>query len=797
MEQQAAQIQLQMEALASQVQALTTAQQTQQQVNAQLQLEKEQLEQRLNVALGQLQQSLQNGGAAGAVPQPSAGSSAGTSKPVSHIDVLKSVKQPQSLKDREQWERFTFQVETYLALINEEFPTDLEEARKSTTFVDPVDMTDDCKARGRQLFAMLTSWTQELAVAVKIARGIREQNGFEFWRLLYRELAPDNHSKSLIWRRSLLSPKFPSKETEFSAALQEWEADLDRYEAEYGAQKAISDEDKRAVVLTEAPNALKQHLSMHIATLSTYQAVREVVVSYLQAKQVWKPSAAYAGSTARSDPMEIGLVQYKGKGKDKGGKGKEGKKGKGKDQKGKGKDTHSKDKGGKGQDSKDRCAICWKAGHTTEKCWFNTKGQEKGKGKKAVAAVNEGDNASIVSAGPSASQVGGNNSVITLPSSSSTSYRKDKNVSKIGEHRLLMVKPGHSGQHRVESVSPQAILATQTAGSTVVSQHQQNAILAEQAILAKWQAISDCKDKPGWHDLDTDTKVYVVRGKAGTQRRYVTPGPQYSEFTLRSTWQWNYATDAWETRELGRKWKLLQNPHKAFAGSKVWALHAFQRSTPKIARVASRGTLLVDTGACCSVCTPEAFQTVDLDPSATEELYTVDDTPLKACGEIRPKLRLGEQLQEEAQVTFQVVEGVNENILSVNRALDVGASVHFETDNCYIQWADGSIATFRREGRQFLLPYEELDGGKGQVKVAPSTPRMKKQWQFTAMHSRKMRKPTLCESSPSKKRTPLCRRKIPACWPTWRKRQTSRSRLNQEGYLNRKAPQKNSDSSIG
>ena len=36
----------------------------------------------------------------------------------------------------------------------------------------------------------------------------------------------------------------------------------------------------------------------------------------------------------------------------------------------------------KGQGSKDRCAICWKAGHTTEKCWFNTKGQEKGKGRK-------------------------------------------------------------------------------------------------------------------------------------------------------------------------------------------------------------------------------------------------------------------------------------------------------------------------------------------------------------------------------------------------------------------------------
>jgi len=100
---------------------------------------------------------------------------------------------------------------------------------------------------------MLNSWTQELTVATKIARGISEQNGWEFWRLLWREPAPNNHSKRLVWRRALLSPKFPTKEANFSAALQEWEADLDKYEAEYGQAKAISDEDKRAVVLTEAP----------------------------------------------------------------------------------------------------------------------------------------------------------------------------------------------------------------------------------------------------------------------------------------------------------------------------------------------------------------------------------------------------------------------------------------------------------------------------------------------------------------------------------------------------------------
>ena len=406
------------------------------------------------------------GSGAGSGQHPGAGSPADPSRAVQHIDVLKSVKQPQSLKDREHWERFSFQVETYLALLDPEYPSGLEDARKAPTFLEPNDMTDACRLRGKRLFAMLTSWTQEMPVAVKIARGIREQNGFELWRLLWREMAPDNHSKSLIWRRSLLSPKFPGKEAEFSCALQEWEADLEKYGAEYGPEKAISDEDKRAVVLTEAPTALKQHLSMHIGTHTTYRAVREVVVSYLQAKRVWVPSAAYAGGTARRDPdaMDIGKVgDDKGKGK--------GKKGKGKEQKGKGKGGDS-NKGGKGKDkpkgsdNKDRCPICWKTGHTVEKCWFNSKGNDKGKGKgHKVSAVTEADGAeSTISAGPSASQVGGNASVITLPSSSATTAKKG--VRMIGDHRLLMVK----AQSKDSPVSQQAILAMTPA--TLASQQE-------------------------------------------------------------------------------------------------------------------------------------------------------------------------------------------------------------------------------------------------------------------------------------------------------------------------------------
>ena len=68
-------------------------------------------------------------------------------------------------------------------LFEPKLSSNLEETRKWTSFVDPVDMTEEYKSRGKQLFTMLTSWTQELTVASKIARDIRDQNGFEFWRL--------------------------------------------------------------------------------------------------------------------------------------------------------------------------------------------------------------------------------------------------------------------------------------------------------------------------------------------------------------------------------------------------------------------------------------------------------------------------------------------------------------------------------------------------------------------------------------------------------------------------------------
>ncbi|CAE7522738.1 unnamed protein product [Symbiodinium sp. CCMP2592] len=495
---------------------------------------------------------------------------------------------PTSLKGRDDWERFAFQAESYLAVVDTRYPAELEIARKCKVPLQVAAMTEEVRTLSVRLFGMLGSWTQDSATAVKLARGVKGQNGFELWRLLWQEHNPENESKNLTWRRTLLMPKFPPKESDFSLALQEWEADVDRYASEYGAGRALADEDLRAVLVTESPTALRQHLAMHAASLSTYAEVREVVVSYLQAKRVWTPSAGYAASSRR-DPnaMDIGRIGDRdGKeGKGKGDKGKKGdkdhRKGKGDhDNKGKGKGDKKGNQQG-GRDGKERCPICWKTGHTVKECWFNAKG--KGKGTKGQVAQVADDaattvsTASLATAGPSASQVGGSTG-------------------------------GSGGKGQVRQVRDDRILGV----------------------------------------------------------RFAPP-------------------------------------------------HDTEPEEDKILKVS--GSLLVDSGACVSVCRPEAFP--DLQPAGPpKSLYSVDNSRLKTKGRVQPSLLLGEERQS-CKVNFEVTEDIEDEILSISRAVEAGAGIWLHREDSHILWPDGVRASILKRGSQFLLPYErELPPGSTN-RVAP------------------------------------------------------------------------------
>ncbi|CAE7721094.1 unnamed protein product [Symbiodinium sp. CCMP2592] len=516
----------------------------------------DEISQAIFAAIGELSAQRQQGlaaaaatvAAATAAPAPAPAQASGGG----HL--LKSMRLPTSFKGRDDRERFAFQAESYLAVVDTRYPAELEIARKCKAPLQMAAMTEEVRTLSVRLFGMLGSWTQDSATAVKLARGVKGQNGFELWRLLWQEHNPENESKNLTWRRTLLMPKFPPKEN------------VDRYASEYGAGRALADEDLRAVLVTESPNALRQHLAMHAASLSTYAEVREVVVSYLQAKRVWTPSAGYAASSRR-DPnaMDIGRIGDRD-GKEGKGKGDKGKKGDKDHKKGKGDHDHKGKKGDKkgnqqgGRDGKERCPICWKTGHTV-----------------ADDAATTLSTASLATAGPSASQAGGSTG-------------------------------GSGGKGQVRQVRDDRILGVRFAPP---------------------------------HDTEPEEE--------------------------------------------------------------------------KILKVS--GSLLVDSGACVSVCRPEAFP--DLQPAGPpKSLYSVDNSRLKTKGRVQPSLLLGEERQS-CKVNFEVTEDIEDEILSISRAVEAGAGIWLHREDSHILWPDGVRASILKRGSQFLLPYErELPPGSTN-RVAP------------------------------------------------------------------------------
>eukprot|EP00974_Lingulodinium_polyedra_P087110 8444903-Lingulodinium_polyedra.AAC.1 len=142
------------------------------------------------------------------------------------------------------------------------------------------------KVHAVQLYALLVGFCQD-GRPVAIARGIVDRNGFELWRRLRTEFAPEGGDRQLAWLTSLMDPDFPKGEREFGLALEEWETDVRLYQSQTG--KIMDDDTMRAIVSQRAPQQLRQHLHLNSDKLDTYGTMRDAIIGYLQSKRVWKP----------------------------------------------------------------------------------------------------------------------------------------------------------------------------------------------------------------------------------------------------------------------------------------------------------------------------------------------------------------------------------------------------------------------------------------------------------------------------------------------------------------------------
>ena len=166
---------------------------------------------------------------------------------------------------------------------------------------------------------------------------------------------------------------------------------LRRYDEANGIDP-VPDKVKKACIISNTPEPLKTHLQLNVGKLGNFNALRVATDDYLRSRRIFKTTSAR--NTHVEDSMEVDAVSWKGKDKEKSGKGK------------KGKESHSSKGYGETTTEHSRfegeCRNSGKHGHKASDCWYKQppkpQGESKstGKSKCKVTEVSESDSSKQV-----------------------------------------------------------------------------------------------------------------------------------------------------------------------------------------------------------------------------------------------------------------------------------------------------------------------------------------------------------------------------------------------------------------
>ncbi len=96
----------------------------------------------------------------------------------------------------------------------------------------------------------------------------------------------------------------------FEEGLLDWESLIEKYEDDM--KDEVSERVKRSVLLKHAPAEIQSQLQVNGSTVRDYDAMRAVVINYLDNKKVWSGNDPNGIA-----PIDVGAVTGKpGKGKD-------------------------------------------------------------------------------------------------------------------------------------------------------------------------------------------------------------------------------------------------------------------------------------------------------------------------------------------------------------------------------------------------------------------------------------------------------------------------------------------------
>ena len=344
-----------------------------------------------------------------AVQRMSGGSSRSDALQAGLTTASRILKNPETYSgdDPMSFSAWKFQFVSWLTFGEQKFQKILEDLEKSKDDPDPDLFTDEETQLSSRLFSILTSYLKGKCLNLVRSR-MGQRNGFQLWRDLHREFLPNTRQRSLTLAQTLAAyPCFSSSKSYLENIL-EYEQLVSDYELVSGSSYPA--ELKAATLLRCSEQRVREHLQLTISDSTTYQEIREALLSYEKVSKVWTPESVLKSlqtsqsslakqlaspsiDTGGPQPMEVDRIESKGKGYDKG-KGKYGKgrgwwnafsfdsfrgrgrgqasahkgKGKSKGKKGKGKSKGKQPSKGKGKVDPQQCRICLEYGHWSNEC---------------------------------------------------------------------------------------------------------------------------------------------------------------------------------------------------------------------------------------------------------------------------------------------------------------------------------------------------------------------------------------------------------------------------------------------
>ena len=191
---------------------------------------------------------------------------------------------PSTLEDEiAQWPEWSFLFKSFLVYGDQAYKQEFDAVENAldTEFRISAYSEQQTK-RARKLFAVLTSYLK--GRPLRIVRGSTQEDGYVAWQALCRELQPSSRQRSVALAQTILSfPQFEKGKT--LDGLLAFEKLIEDYERVSGT--TYNPELKMGTLLRCLHPALRQHLQLNLTRSTTYQQMRNTVVTYEQTTAAW------------------------------------------------------------------------------------------------------------------------------------------------------------------------------------------------------------------------------------------------------------------------------------------------------------------------------------------------------------------------------------------------------------------------------------------------------------------------------------------------------------------------------